>query len=148
MGHHEVSLPTGSPGGKLLSYGTLLCSGRRCVIYYHGKPPHCRAQKFIEKLERRYSAKIIRRLQSLANDGFPTFEESYPWLKRLKNRNGLFEIKDKDGTRVLLCQNRDGDIVVFDGFMKGSDESPLHILNAAQNFMTAIMSDPQSRNET
>ena len=102
------------------------------IIFYEKEDGTMPAQDFLDSLDDKMRAKMIRMLQMLQKNG-PDIRE--PYSKELDD--GIFELRAKVGTNIsrLLYFFDEGKIVILmNGFIKKSQKTPQNVFIAAKKY--------------
>ncbi len=104
------------------------------VVFYRGKKGDEPAREFVDSLEPKMQAKMLRLIRLLADNGNALRE---PYTKYL--RDGVFELRAKEGsdiTRVLYFYVVGNKAVLTHGFVKKTEKTPPSEIERAIRYRT------------
>jgi len=113
-------------------FGGILVSQRYHIEFYETLSGHEPAKEFIDSLDFKMQAKILRTLDLLEANG-PELRQPYS----LSLGNGIFELRIKQGnniTRILYFFFVGQRIILTNGFVKKSQKTPPGVLDTAQKY--------------
>jgi phage-related protein len=108
------------------------------IVFFEKENGDEPARTFIDSLDNKMQAKILRLIEMLSQNGFALRE---PYSKHLDD--GIFEIRAKSGsniTRVLYFFVMGKKIVLTNGFKKKQQKTPKFELDKAKKYRLEYMS--------
>lgn len=113
------------------------------VIFYRQENGDCPARDFLDSLDMKMRAKMVRSIAMLQTNGYELRE---PYSRPLDN--GIFELRAKQGsdiTRVLYFFVSGRKIILTNGFIKKTAKTPPAEITLAQKYREEYRSREERR---
>lgn len=119
--------------------------GNYKIEYFHRKDGSCPTIEFLDSLDMKHRAKMLKSIQLVEEYGVELRE---PYSKSVGD--GIFEFRAKLGTdimRVLYFFCADRCVVLTNGFLKKTQKTPDAILNYAKQCRAEYLKERRETNE-
>ena len=119
--------------------------GNYTIEYYHRRDGSCPTEEFLDSLDMKHRAKMLKSIQLVEEYGIELRE---PYSKSLGD--GIFEFRAKLGSdimRVLYFFCFGKCVILINGFVKKTSKTPTAILDYAKQCRTDYLKERGETNE-